>query len=328
MVIPYELDIDPRIEIRHLRYFVAVAEELHFGRAAQRLGIAQPPLSQQIKRLETLMGVSLLERSSRRVALTDAGAALLEESHNVFHAMGKATARAKRAAAGEVGALTVTFADSIMFQGLPGIIRVFRDRYPGVRLELEELSTGAQITALRSGELDVGFVRDPEPDPAFRIETVLKEPLLIAMAATHPMAGPERSGPNPRGEPYPFLDLADLAGEDFVLFPRDVAPGLFDQVMGLCREAGFAPRVVQESRELPTTVSLVEAGMGVTILPASISRVEWAGIAYRGVNESGAHTKIVMVSRLDNERPVVSAFLDVARGLVEATGTSLPPTGP
>ena len=305
MLNSYSERLDSRLEIRHLRYFVAVAESLHFGRAAKRLGIAQPPLSQQIKRLEEILGVPLFERSSRRVSLTDAGAALLEESRNVFRALETASTRAKRAAAGEVGTLRVTFADSIMFQGLPGIIRAFHRDYPNVRLVLEELSSGAQLRALQAGDLDVGFIRNPEPDPSLRTEVVLTEPLLVALAASHPLAG---EGPDIR--------LGDLTGEDFVLFPREVAPGLFDQIIGLCRDVGFAPRVAQESRELPTTVSLVEAGIGISILPAAISRVEWSGVAYRSVQEGPVFTQIHMTARADNQRPVVEAFWNTAKKVV------------
>ena len=154
----YRMDMIDRIELRHLRYFIAVAEELHFGRAARRLGIAQPPLSVQIQRLEAEIGVELFERTSRRVQLTAAGRALLDEGRHVLSGFRSATEAAQRAARGETGSLTVAFAASVMFLSLPRIIRRFRDEFPRVRLELRELPTGPQIIALRDGELDIGFL--------------------------------------------------------------------------------------------------------------------------------------------------------------------------
>src|SRR4051812_18327058 len=163
----YRMDMIENIELRHLRYFVAVAEELHFGRAARRLGIAQPPLSLQIQRLEAELGVSLFDRTSRRVELTPAGHTLLEEGKRVIENFYSATDAARRAARGETGSLTGAFAASVMFLSLPKIIRRFRDEFPGVRLELRELPTGMQIAALRTGDLDIGFLREPPADDAF-----------------------------------------------------------------------------------------------------------------------------------------------------------------
>src|SRR4051812_1647197 len=176
------------IELRHLRYFVAVAEELHFGRAAKRLGIAQPPLSLQIQRLEAELGVALFERTSRRVELTAAGHALLEDGKRVIEDFYSATDAARRAARGETGSLTVAFAASVMFLSLPKIIRRFREQFPSVRLELRELSTGLQIAALRRGDLDIGFLREPPTDDAFVTETVMRERLVLALSKRHELA--------------------------------------------------------------------------------------------------------------------------------------------
>src|SRR3954469_15451673 len=173
------------IELRHLRYFVAVAEELHFGRAARRLGITQPPLSLQIQRLEAELGVGLFERTKRRVQLTPAGRTLLEESRNVIAEFSGALDATRRAALGETGSLTVAFAASVMFLSLPKIIRRFREQFPGVRLELPELSTGLQIAALRTGDIDVGFLRESPTDDAILTETVMRERLVLALSKRH-----------------------------------------------------------------------------------------------------------------------------------------------
>jgi DNA-binding transcriptional LysR family regulator len=290
-----------RIELRHLRYFIAVAEELHFGRAARRLGIAQPPLSVQIQRLEAEIGVELFERTSRRVQLTAAGRALLDEGRHVLSGFRSATEAAQRAARGETGSLTVAFAASVMFLSLPRIIRRFRDEFPRVRLELRELPTGPQIIALRDGELDIGFLREPPPDDELETETMMKERLLLALSKRHELATRKR------------LRLADVANEDFVLFPRDLAPGLHAHVLAVCAEAGVHPRIVQTSRELYTTVSLVEAGLGVTIIPESVRKMGWRGVRYYPIGSPHATTRIDAAWRADNPSPVVPAFLEIAR---------------
>jgi len=290
-----------RIELRHLRYFVALAEELHFGRAAKRLGIAQPPLSIQLRRLESELGVALVERTSRRVQLTDAGRVLLEESRGILAGVGGVADAVQRAARGETGSLTVAFAASVMFLSLPKIIRRFRDQFPHVNLELRELPTGLQLVALRTGEVDIGFLRQPPPDPDLLRENVMREPLLLALSKRHPLASRKN------------LKLADVAHDDFVLFPRDLAPGLHAQVFAVCAEAGVSPRVVQTSRELYTTVSLVEAGLGVTIIPASVRKMGWRGVRYFPIRSPSAMTRIDAAWRADNRSPVIPAFLDIAR---------------
>lgn len=296
-----------RVELRHLRYFRAVAEELHFGRAAARLGIAQPPLSQQIQSLERALGAPLFDRTRRKVQLTDAGRLLLDESRRLLGDVDRVLAAVRRTARGETGALTVAFAASVMFLSLPGIIRAFRERYPDVELELRELPTAPQLASIAAGEIDLGFVRQPPAMAGLRSETVMRESLHIAVARRHPLAGRKR------------LPLRLLADEPFVLFPADVAPGLHAQVMALCRDAGFVPRVVQVSRELYTTVSLVEAGVGVTIVPASIEQMGWTGVSYRPIAGARGLTHIAMAHREGAEaaRPALRAFADVVR---EVTG--------
>jgi len=295
-----------QLELRHLRYFIAVAEELHFGRAARKLGITQPPLSLQIQRLEAELGVQLFERTNRRVQLTPAGKTLLEEGRHVVADFNSATDAARRAARGETGSLTVAFAASVMFLSLPRIIRRFRAQFPNVRLELRELPTGPQIIALRNGELDIGFLREPSRDAELTTETVMREGLLLALSKRHELANRKR------------LRLADVANEDFVLFPRDLAPGLYAHVLAVCAEAGVHPRIVQTSRELYTTVSLVEAGLGVTIIPASVRQMGWRGVRYYPIGSPSASTRIDAAWRSDNRSPILPAFLEIARA--EARG--------
>ena len=215
------------MELRHLRYFIAVAEELHFGRAARKLGITQPPLSLQIQRLEAELDVELFERTNRRVQPHTRGQNVVELKRATWSPTSTAAAdAARRAARGETGSLTVAFAASVMFLSLPRIIRRFRSDFPDVRLELRELPTGRQISALRNGELDIGFLREPPRDDELSTETVMRERLLLALSKRHELASRKR------------LRLADVANEDFVLFPRDLAPGLHAHVLAVCAEAG------------------------------------------------------------------------------------------
>jgi DNA-binding transcriptional LysR family regulator len=299
-----------RVELRHLRYFGTVADELHFGRAAEQLGISQPPLSTQIRKLEEMLGVRLFDRTSRSVALTDAGGVLREALDRVFQDLEGALDATLRAAEGETGRVAVAFASSVMFRTLPAWIRAFRDRYPDIELELRELPTGLQLAALQSGELDVGFVREPPPTPGVAFETVMREPLVVAVSRAHPLAA--RSARSAGDAPLTVAELASLADEPFVLFPPSLAPGLHAQVMALCHEAGFEPRVVQASRELYTTVSLVEAGVGITVVPESIRKMGWSGVCYLPIE--GVRTRIDMAWRSDVSRPAVGSFLELVRG--------------
>jgi DNA-binding transcriptional LysR family regulator len=260
-------------------------------------------LSLQIQRLERELDVRLFERTNRKVTLTEAGEHLVEDSRRILAEVERAAEGARRTARGEKGSLSVAFAASVMFLSLPRILRRFRELFPGVHLELRELPTGPQLVALRTGELDVGFLRQPPPDHLLRTETVMSEPLLLALSRRHPLALRKS------------VALADVRDDDFVLFPRDIAPGLHAQVLAVCGEAGFTPRVVQVSRELYTTVSLVEAGMGVTIVPASVRKMGWRGIRYVPIKSNGAVTRIAAAWRADNVSPVVEAFLDIARSV-------------
>jgi DNA-binding transcriptional LysR family regulator len=297
----YAAGMIERIELRHLRYFIAVAEELHFGRAARKLGIAQPPLSLQIQRLEAELGTSLFDRTSRRVQLTPAGRTLLEEGRRALAGVRDAVDAAQRASRGETGSLTVAFAASVMFLSLPRIIRQFRESFPGVRLELRELGTGPQMIALRNGELDLGFLREPPLDDELETETIMTERLLIAVSKRHPLARRRQ------------VQLTDVANDDFVLFPRDLAPGLYGHVLRVCAEAGVHPRIVQTSREMYTTVSLVEAGMGVTIIPESVRQMGRRGVQYFPISSEAATTRIDAAWRTDNINPIRESFLGIAR---------------
>lgn len=288
-----------RVELRHLRYFCGVTDELHFGRAAARLAVSQPALSVQIKQLEDVIGARLLDRHSRHVALTDAGRAFDDAARRILREVDAAVDAARQAQSGEVGVLRVGFGPTLMISTLAQVVRTYRARYPGVRLDLRELATAEQVDGLLRGDLDIGFVRGAETDPRLHVELFAREPLLIALNRDHPQAGHAR------------VPLSALASEPWVLFPRAIAPQLHQQVMTLCRSAGFTPNVAQESREVYTTVGLVGAGVGVTIVPEAVQRMSWKGVVYKPIPR--AAVRLSMVRPSGPVRPVVEAFLAVAR---------------
>ena len=289
------------MELRHLRYFLAVAEELHFGRAAAKLHMSQPPLSQQIKKLEEEMGLRLFQRTRRKVQLPPAGAVFCEEARQTLAQAERAVRSAQRASHGEIGQLVVGFVDSAVYHALPPVLRAFRDRFPDVELVLREQSPAEQFPALRSGRLDIGFARSAVTEPDLVQEEIFDEPLIAALPDTHPLAQRRR------------ILLRDLAGQRFVFFPRALGPGFYDQVVGLCQEAGYSFRVVQEANEMQTIVSLVAAGIGVAIVPASIRNLRMPAVSYVDLAEPAARMPMRITWRREDASPVLEAFLKVVR---------------
>jgi DNA-binding transcriptional LysR family regulator len=298
------------VELRHLRYFVAVAEELHFGRAAARLRIAQPPLSRQIHALEGEIGTELFDRSRRRVELTRAGKVLLDEVRRTFAQIDRAVDLARRAGRGESGALSIGFVSAVTHTSLPVILRAFRRNFGHVELYLREMSPADQVLALREGRIQVGFLRAPIDEPTLAVETILRERLVAALPVSHPLAARKR------------LALRALAREPFVLFPRHLGPGFYDQIIALCRQAGFSPRVIQEAPQMVTIASLVAVGLGVSVMPASVSHLWREGVAFLPLTGRIPPPELVMAWRPDDTSPVLHAFLNVVRSLKLARGHS------
>lgn len=287
------------MELRHLRYFLTLAEELHFGRAAARLHIQQPPLSRQIQVLEEELGFPLFERSRRRVELTPAGAALYGRAQQVFDALDVAVHDARSAAQGETGRLVIGYPSSLAYSGLAELLRAFRTRFPGVELTLRELSPGEQIDALKAGSQDVGFVRSSPEDPALASELVRREPLMVVLPDDHPLAKRRT------------VALGTLRHEPFVMFPRARGPAFFDQLMALCAASGFMPRIAQEAPQLDI-VSMVAAGFGVSIMPASMRHFHRPGLVFRAITGS-PQTELLIVWRHQNLSPALHKFVDLVR---------------
>jgi DNA-binding transcriptional LysR family regulator len=289
------------MELRHLRYFVAVADELHFSRAAAHLHVAQPALSQQIRQLEDELGLELFRRTKRRVELTDGGRVVLEEARRTLAQSDRVISAAHRAAQGTAGYLGVGFSSSAPYTTLPAILRGFRAQFPDIVLNLHERSTEEQIDLLGAGTIDIGFVRRPvENAPeALIIKTILREPLMVALPHDH------------RLRFTPTVAVRALASEPFILFPRHAAPGLYDQIGALCRRAGFAPTVAQEAVQMQTIVSLVSAGLGVAIVPESIRNLHREHVLYRALSPGSARTQMAIAYDRRNESKGLESFVRI-----------------
>jgi hypothetical protein len=264
-------------DLRALRYFVALAEECNFTRAAERLGIAQPPLTQQIQKLERMLGCKLLVRG-RQTTLTEAGERLAQEARHVLDQAEHAVDVTRRVARGEEGELRVGVPPSIMLTTLPAAIREFRQRYPKVAFTLREMGTSAIETALRNREIDLGFLRETSVDDPLLCRVFFAERLVAILPTKHRLAK-ER-----------YLDLRALAEDPFVFFPRRVGPEFYDAIVNDCRKAGFSPNIVQEATQWQSVIALVEAGMGVAIAPECVAKFTWPGIVFRTLR--GVNTRV------------------------------------
>ncbi|VVE80124.1 LysR family transcriptional regulator [Pandoraea sputorum] len=264
------------IDVRLLRYFIAVAETGHMTRAAERLGIGQPPLSQQIRVLETQLGVTLFERLPRGMALTDAGQAFLADAYEVVRKLDQAVDDVRRVAAGIKGRLSVGFTSSAALHPfVPTVIRAFRSDAPSVSLMLDESSTGDLLDGLRDGHIDVAFIRQPQGNTGeITVVQVLEEPMVLAVPSAHPLALTGRAG-------KAAVPMTAIASEKLILYRRRAGQGLYDAIIAACHGAGFSPAIEQEAPRLLTTLSLVAAGLGVSVVPASLMRMQIEGIVYR-----------------------------------------------
>jgi DNA-binding transcriptional LysR family regulator len=289
------------VELRHLRYFVAVAEELNFTRAARRLHVSQPPLGQQIRQLEEELGVLLFERTKRRVSLTEAGRVFLEAAEGTLRQAETAAELARRAGRGEVGSLTIGFISSASYEVLPRMLRAYRARHPEVRLQLKQMATSRQVHALSERTLHLGFLGERLQEDWLEQHVVAREPLLAVVPTTHPLAGLER------------IRLEQLASEPFVMHPRRAAPKNYDRIVVLCQRAGFSPNVEQEALEMQTRAGLVAAGMGVSLLPASVRHLRIDGIACLPLEDEIDPVEIIATWRRDHSSPLLEGFLEITR---------------
>ncbi len=298
------------MELRHLRYFVALAEELHFTRAARRLGMSQPPLSQQIRQLEEELGTPLFERAKRRVTLTEAGRVLLVEARATLTQAARAETLARRAGRGEIGELRIgLFPSAPLLPVFRRAVLTFRHRLPDVHLTLEEGPTMRQVEALQRRQLDAGFLRCPSVErlpPDIAALELFREELVVVMRRDHRLA--RGRGP---------LRLEALAGEKMVFFARSVGTTLHEQLEALCRRAGFAPDITQEARENSTLMGLVGTGLGIAVVPASLAQIRVEEVVRRALDCPGATTSTWLAMPAEGATTLARAFLACAEAALE-----------
>ena len=287
------------MELRHLRYFITVAEELNFSRAAERLHIAQPPLSQQIRDLEAEIGVQLFQRTKRSVQLTDAGVMFLEEVHKVFIQVNQAVRTAQRVNRGEIGRLIIGFNSSATYSVLPVLLHKFRQHCPDVELVLHELTTSQQLEKLYRNQIDVGLLYLPVDETKLSVMPVLKEALMLALPENHPLID------------QPQISMHALSNEPFILPAAHSGSGLYSQIMSFFQQIGFHPQVTQSTTLLQTTVSLVAAGVGVALVPSSLQNLQRTGVVYKAVVEPTPEVEIAVVWRQHDLSQVVQKFLSI-----------------
>lgn len=275
------------MELRQIRYFVAVAEERHFGRAAARMNVAQPGLSQQISRLERKLGTPLFVRTTRRVALTEAGAALLPEARRIIADTARAESIVGQTIRGERGLLRIGFVSSAALTIVPRLAHTLHDRWPGLTLQLNEMTTEAQLDALGNGRIDVGLGREVGVAAGLIVRPLLRERLYLAVHDSHRLAA-HRSAP-----------LAQLAGERFVTFPRQRVSLLYDHIADLCRMAGFELEVAEEAIQFTTILGLVAGNAGVAIIPEPLRALQLPGLRYLALEDEAATSLVSVLYRPD-----------------------------
>ncbi|EXJ02429.1 LysR substrate-binding domain-containing protein [Burkholderia pseudomallei] len=328
-------------DLRQWRYFVAVADERHFGRAAERLSMTQPPLSQAIRALEDALGVALFARTKRSVELTAVGAALLPDVRRLIAAADALPPLAQSLARGEAGSLALAFVSTADYGLLPQLLREFGARYPHVRLQLAEATSDVQIEELVAGRIDAGLVIPPVPPrhaASLSYLPVLREPLVVAMPAeaaevaevaevAEAAEAAEAANAADAAADAP-VRIADIASLPLVIFPRRLAPGFYDIITGCYGAAGVTPRIGQEAIQMQTIVSLVSAGMGVALVPQSLRNLRRTGVVYRALADPAPVVETGLVWRTDDVSPVLAGFIDVVRGAARRASPSRPGSTP
>jgi DNA-binding transcriptional LysR family regulator len=287
------------MELRHLKYFVAVAEELHYGRAAERLHIAQPPLSQQIMNLEEELGVKLFDRTRRAIQLTDAGVYFLKEAQHILAHVDQAAETARRIYRGQAGRLVVGFVGSVVHTFLPEGLRAFRERFPDVELILQELNTEEQIKSLHAKRIDIGFLYPAAHDRTLASQPLTEAPLIVVLPEKHALAGRKS------------VDIGELAQEPFIANTRSSEPVVRDAFISICHAAGFSPRIAQEAGQVQTVLGLVASGLGACLLPDYIKNIRRPGVRYIPLSGPSPKVKLAVVWRSDNSSSLVKSFVQV-----------------
>ncbi len=292
--------MNAELELRHLRYFVAVAEELHFGRAAQRLHLSQPPLSQQIRNLEAILGYALFVRTSRSVRLTPAGEVFLERARRTLRNVQRDIVETRSIGQGEVGSLNIGFVGSAMLTGLSGVFRSYHEAYPRVKLQLHESFTARVVEGLEDGSLDAGILRDSDTAPHLEVTRLFSEPYVAVLPATHRYARQKSLSPGM------------LRGEPFVYYPRSAGARAFEKPLTLFEEHGFRPQIVQEASHWLTILRLVGAGLGVSIAPACVQHLASPEVVCLRLRNAKISSQLELARVRGDQRSIVERFAQIA----------------
>ncbi|WP_225049969.1 acetoin biosynthesis transcriptional regulator AlsR [Priestia megaterium] len=290
------------MELRHLKYFKTVAEELHFGKAAARLNIAQPPLSLQIRNLEEELGVSLFHRTKRHVELTKEGQVFLEKVYQIFESLDESIETVRMVSRGEIGEIVIGFLASAAYDVLPTIIKHYRKQYPSIHVNLKQLTSAEQLKALEEGTIHIGIISEPIENQSLNFEIIRREPMVVALPKEHPLASKTAS-----------IHLMDLANEPFIVTERKSNQHHYDGVINSCYESGFSPNVIQETKEMSTVISLVSAGIGIAIVPSSIQLLLQNEVVYREIRDNKFNTITALVWKNKNQSPIVNGFVNLVK---------------
>jgi DNA-binding transcriptional LysR family regulator len=297
--------MNENIELRHLRYFLAVAEELNFGRAAERLNITQPSLSRQIQNLEKELRIILFERNQRQIRLTAPGQIFLAEVEQIILRFDQGIRVLERASRGEIGQLTVGFQGSSVYDIIPVSIKAFSERFPGVEVIMQPMETSEQVIAIAENNLDVGFVIPPITDASLEVEILLQEPLVLALPENHPLAAQSE------------IAIAALANEPLILASRDRGCGLHEQIFEIYQRAALRPNVVCAAREMQVMLGFVAAGMGISLLPSHVKNFQRTGVIYRQLIPEAPIAGLGIAWKPNNPTPVLLAFLEIIRSFAK-----------
>lgn len=289
------------IDLRHLESFLVVVEEMNFGRAAERLRIAQPPLSRQIQRLEESLNVRLFDRTRPQIQLTEAGRVFVPEARRILSQVERGVQIAQRAAQGEIGQLLIGFEGSSSSDLLPLSVRSYQQQFPGVSITVQEMPTGDQLQALLKEQIDLGFIVPRIADESLVVETVLQESLVLALPEDHPLAAQDE------------IEVLQLRNESFIVGSPGDRCGLHNAVMNICHQAGFIPKVTQVTNEMQLTLGLIAAGVGIALLPNSIQGLHRKGVVYRSLQPPTAASSLAIAWRQNQANPALPNFLEVVR---------------
>lgn len=289
------------MELRHIKYFIVVAEELHFRKAAERLNMSQPPLSQQIQSLEHELGVQLFERSKREVKLTKEGQAVLKEAYRLIENSERLQSVANQSKQGKTGRLSIGCIASAFPEVLPPIYKAFSSQYPNVELAFEELNTHETLAKLEEGDLDFGFVRINKVSPPLALYPLLRDQLVVALPEGHRLLSKKT------------VSLKMLETEPFVIFKRQTSPQFYDSILAACQQADFYPNIVYEGKSMQSHIGYVACGLGVALVPQSIQSVYTSGIVYRNLKEASPLTEISLVWNVESKSELIKHFIKISQ---------------